>query len=84
MLCPSRCCSYDPVGEKFDPNLHNALFEVPDATKEPGTVAIVIKVGWVACWGACWRLLPSGCPSPHPACWLPHPAEGLPAARPRG
>jgi hypothetical protein len=35
---------YDPLGNKFDPNLHNALFEVPDATKEPGTVAVVIKV----------------------------------------
>jgi molecular chaperone GrpE len=35
---------YDPLGDKFDPNLHNALFEVPDATKEPGTVAVVIKV----------------------------------------
>eukprot|EP00887_Chlorella_sp_A99_P000968 scaffold5.g968.t1 len=34
---------YDPLGEAFDPNLHMALFEVPDATKEPGTVAIVIK-----------------------------------------
>lgn len=35
---------YNPLGEPFDPNLHNALFEVPDATKEPGTVAVVIKV----------------------------------------
>jgi len=36
---------YDPAGDAFDPNLHNALFEVPDATKDPGTVAVVIKVG---------------------------------------
>lgn len=38
---------YDPLGEPFDPNLHNALFEVPDATKEPGTVAVVIKKGYL-------------------------------------
>lgn len=38
---------YDPLGEAFDPNLHMALFEVPDATKEPGTVAIVIKKGYM-------------------------------------
>jgi molecular chaperone GrpE len=38
---------YDPLGEQFDPNLHNALFEVPDATREPGTVAVVIKKGYL-------------------------------------
>ncbi|GAB4816846.1 hypothetical protein N2152v2_003892 [Parachlorella kessleri] len=38
---------YDPMGQQFDPNLHNALFEVPDATKEPGTVAVVIKRGYL-------------------------------------
>ncbi|EFN57477.1 hypothetical protein CHLNCDRAFT_11196, partial [Chlorella variabilis] len=37
---------YDPLGDKFDPNLHNALFEVPDATKDPGTVAVVVKRGY--------------------------------------
>ena len=35
---------YDPAGEKFDPNLHQAMFEVPDATKEAGVVAVVTKV----------------------------------------
>ena len=35
---------YDPVGELFDPNLHNALFQMPDPTKKPGTVAVVSKV----------------------------------------
>lgn len=38
---------YDPMGQPFDPNLHNALFEVPDATKEPRTVAVVIKKGYM-------------------------------------
>ncbi len=35
---------YNPVGDKFDPNLHSALFEVPDPSKEAGYVAIVTKV----------------------------------------
>lgn len=37
---------YDPAGEKFDPNLHSALFEVPDGTKDPGVVAVVTKKGY--------------------------------------
>lgn len=38
---------YDAMGQPFDPNIHNALFEVPDATKEPGTVAVVVKKGYM-------------------------------------
>ena len=38
---------FDPLGDQFDPNVHNALFEVPDATKKPGTVAVVIKKGYM-------------------------------------
>ena len=36
----------DPLGEKFDPNLHNALFEVPDPAQEPGTIAHVQNYGY--------------------------------------
>jgi molecular chaperone GrpE len=36
-----------PMDEKFDPNFHNALFEMPDPSKEPGTVAHVASAGWV-------------------------------------
>lgn len=36
-----------PMDEKFDPNLHNALFEMPDPSKEPGTVAHVASAGYV-------------------------------------
>jgi hypothetical protein len=36
---------YNPVGERFDPNLHNALFELDDPRREPGTIAVVSKVG---------------------------------------
>ena len=30
----------------FDPNLHEARFEVPVPDKEPGTVVVVTKVGY--------------------------------------
>ncbi|MDE2017123.1 MAG: nucleotide exchange factor GrpE [Hyphomicrobiales bacterium] len=33
-------------GEKFDPNVHQAVFEVEDATKPVGTVANVMQGGW--------------------------------------
>lgn len=36
----------DPLGEKFDPNLHEAMFQLPAADKEPGTVAVVTKIGY--------------------------------------
>lgn len=35
---------FSPEGQKFDPNLHDALFELPDPSKEPGTVGAVTKV----------------------------------------
>lgn len=38
--------SLNPKGLKFDPNQHQAMFEVPDGSKEPGTVSDVCKVGW--------------------------------------
>ena len=34
---------YRPYREKFDPNLHSALFEVPDPMQKPGTIATVTK-----------------------------------------
>ncbi|MGV6873694.1 nucleotide exchange factor GrpE [Pseudochelatococcus sp. B33] len=35
-----------PQGEKFDPNLHQAMFEVPDTTVPNGTVVQVIQTGF--------------------------------------
>lgn len=35
---------YDPTNEPFDPHRHNAAFQFPDASKPPGTVAVVLKV----------------------------------------
>lgn len=37
----------EPLGEKFDYNLHQAMFEVPDAKAEPGTVVQVMQPGYV-------------------------------------
>ena len=36
-----------PKGEKFDYNLHQAMFEVPNAEVEPGTVIEVVQHGYV-------------------------------------
>ncbi len=37
----------EPQGGKFDPNLHQAMFEVPDATEPNGTVVQVVQAGYV-------------------------------------
>ncbi|KAG8365110.1 hypothetical protein BUALT_Bualt18G0070300 [Buddleja alternifolia] len=38
---------YSPVDEEFDPNRHNAVFQVPDASKPADRVAIVLKAGYM-------------------------------------
>ena len=37
----------DPMGEKFDPNRHEAMFEIPTGDAPPGTVVQVIEIGYV-------------------------------------
>lgn len=37
----------EPKGQRFDPNLHQAMFEVPDPSLPTGTVAQVIQPGYV-------------------------------------
>ena len=37
----------DPVGQKFDPNLHQAIFEVPTDDHPTGTVVQVMQPGYV-------------------------------------
>jgi len=39
--------SIDPLGEKFDPNKHQAMYEVPDPNAINGTVAQVIQTGYM-------------------------------------
>jgi molecular chaperone GrpE len=36
----------EPQGQKFDPNLHQAMFEIPDATVSAGTVVQVVQPGY--------------------------------------
>jgi len=36
----------DPLGEKFDPNKHQAMFEVPDPDAVNGTVVQVVQAGY--------------------------------------
>ena len=38
---------FEPLGEKFDPNLHQAMFELPDASRPAGTVAQVVQPGYM-------------------------------------
>lgn len=37
----------DPMHQKFDPNCHNALYEVSTADVDPGTVVAVQKKGYM-------------------------------------
>jgi molecular chaperone GrpE len=36
----------EPQGQKFDPNLHQAMFELPDPSVPPGTVVQVMQPGY--------------------------------------
>ena len=36
----------EPLGAKFDPNLHQAMYEVPDASVPAGTVVQVVQAGY--------------------------------------
>ncbi|MDP2409582.1 MAG: nucleotide exchange factor GrpE [Pseudolabrys sp.] len=38
---------FSPDGERFDPNVHQAMFEVPEADVPPGHVAQVIQAGYM-------------------------------------
>lgn len=37
----------EPLGERFDPNFHQAVFEVADSGQEAGTVVQVLQPGYV-------------------------------------
>ncbi|KAM7250066.1 hypothetical protein ACFE04_021949 [Oxalis oulophora] len=38
---------FDPLNEPFDPHRHNAMFQVPDASKPPGTICHILKSGYI-------------------------------------
>jgi molecular chaperone GrpE len=37
---------FEPLGEKFDPNLHQAMYEIPDPSVPAGTVVQVMQAGF--------------------------------------
>jgi len=37
---------FNPQGEKFDPNFHQAMFEVPDASVPAGSIVQVVEPGY--------------------------------------
>ena len=43
----NRVRQFTPQGEKFDPNLHQAIFEVPDASVPAGHVVQVVQPGYM-------------------------------------
>jgi len=38
---------FEPKGEKFDPNFHQAMYEVPDPSVPAGTIAQVLQAGYM-------------------------------------
>ena len=38
---------FSPLGEKVDPNFHQAMYEIADGSAVPGTVAQVIQAGYL-------------------------------------
>jgi molecular chaperone GrpE len=38
---------FDPMGQKFDPNFQQAMYEVPDASVPAGTVVQVVQAGYM-------------------------------------
>ncbi|WP_029585284.1 nucleotide exchange factor GrpE [Bradyrhizobium sp. URHD0069] len=38
---------FDPLGEKFDPNFQQAMYEVPDPSVPAGTVVQVVQAGYM-------------------------------------
>ncbi|MDX7952586.1 nucleotide exchange factor GrpE [Lichenihabitans sp. Uapishka_5] len=45
-LARFKVTALDPQGKKFDPNMHEALFELPDDTVPSGTVMQVVETGY--------------------------------------
>jgi molecular chaperone GrpE len=37
----------EPIGEKFDPNFHQAMYEVPDTSVPAGTIVQVVQAGYL-------------------------------------
>ncbi|GCC36125.1 hypothetical protein chiPu_0014617 [Chiloscyllium punctatum] len=46
VLCKHGLIKLNPLGARFDPYEHEALFHTPVEGKEPGSVALVTKIGY--------------------------------------
>jgi len=46
VLAKNGVKKFSPLAEKFDPNFHQAMYEVVDESAQPGTVAQVIQAGY--------------------------------------
>ena len=46
-LARHKVTPLDPMGEKFDPNMHEAMFEAPGTDQESGTIIEVIETGYM-------------------------------------
>lgn len=46
MLKTHGVVAFDPTGEKFNPNEHEAMYQAPIPDKEPGTVLECSKIGY--------------------------------------
>ncbi len=46
-LARHKVTPLNPMGEKFDPNLHEALFEAPGTGQENGTIIEVVEAGYM-------------------------------------
>jgi molecular chaperone GrpE len=47
ILSKNGITSVDSIGKKLDPNLHQAMMEVDDDQKEPGTIVQEIQKGFM-------------------------------------
>jgi molecular chaperone GrpE len=74
----------EPKGEKFDPNFHQAMFEVPDPSVPPGTIAQVVQAGYMigerVLRPALVAIAKGGPKAPPPAEAATEPAAAEPAA----
>ena len=46
-LARHKVTPLEPMGEKFDPNMHEAVFEAPGTGQESGTIIEVIETGYM-------------------------------------
>ena len=46
ILAKFEVVQFDPIGEKFDPNMHDAIFMIPVSEHENDHIGQVMQSGW--------------------------------------